>query len=42
MQYRRIPGTDLDVSLLGFGNFVFGNNWCGRSPQATEGPRLPG
>ncbi|MEO0965331.1 MAG: aldo/keto reductase [Planctomycetota bacterium] len=24
---RNIPGTDLDVSLLGFGNFTVGNNW---------------
>jgi aryl-alcohol dehydrogenase-like predicted oxidoreductase len=29
MQYRLIPGTDLKVSLLGFGNFVFGTNWWG-------------
>ncbi len=29
MQYRSIPGTDLSVSLLGFGNFVFGTNWWG-------------
>ncbi len=29
MQYRNIPGTDIEVSLLGFGNFVFGNNWWG-------------
>ena len=27
MDYRTIPGTDLTVSLLGFGNFVFGVNW---------------
>lgn len=30
MQYRTIPGTDLTVSLLGFGNFVFGTDWWGR------------
>jgi len=24
---RTIPGTDLDVSLLAFGNFTVGNNW---------------
>jgi aryl-alcohol dehydrogenase-like predicted oxidoreductase len=30
MQYRNIPGTDLNVSLLGFGNFVFGTDWWGR------------
>ncbi|MEM9252743.1 MAG: aldo/keto reductase, partial [Planctomycetota bacterium] len=24
---RNIPGTDIDVSLLGFGNFTVGNNW---------------
>ncbi len=29
MQQRTIPGTDLSVSLLGFGNFVFGTNWWG-------------
>ncbi len=27
MEYRTIPGTDLTVSLLGFGNFTFGVNW---------------
>lgn len=27
MDYRTIPGTDLKVSLLGFGNFTFGVNW---------------
>jgi aryl-alcohol dehydrogenase-like predicted oxidoreductase len=30
MDYRTIPGTDLRVSLLGFGNFVFGTDWWGR------------
>ncbi|MCC7145960.1 MAG: aldo/keto reductase [Phycisphaeraceae bacterium] len=30
MQYRTIAGTDLRVSLLGFGNFVFGANWWGQ------------
>lgn len=29
MDYRTIPGTDLKVSLLAFGNFVFGTNWWG-------------
>jgi len=29
MPYRQIPGTDLTVSLLGFGNFPFGTNWWG-------------
>lgn len=29
MQYRPIPGTDLRVSVLAFGNFVFGTNWWG-------------
>ena len=24
-----IPGTDLRVSVLGFGNFTFGTNWWG-------------
>ena len=30
MQRRTIPGTNLNVSLLGFGNFVFGTNWWGQ------------
>ncbi|MEM9883626.1 MAG: aldo/keto reductase [Planctomycetota bacterium] len=29
MQTRTVPGTDLSVSLLGFGNFTFGVNWWG-------------
>jgi len=29
MDYRTITGTDLKVSLLGFGNFIFGTNWWG-------------
>jgi len=29
MDYRTIPGTDLKISLLGFGNFIFGTNWWG-------------
>jgi aryl-alcohol dehydrogenase-like predicted oxidoreductase len=29
MDYRDIPGTDLTVSLLSFGNFIFGTNWWG-------------
>ena len=29
MDYRNVPGTDLRISLLGFGNFVFGTNWWG-------------
>ena len=29
MQTRTLPGTDLSLSLLGFGNFVFGTNWWG-------------
>jgi len=29
MEYRNIAGTDLNVSLLGFGNFIFGTNWWG-------------
>ncbi len=29
MDYRTIAGTDLKVSLFGFGNFVFGTNWWG-------------
>ncbi len=29
MQHRTLPGTDLSLSLLGFGNFTFGVNWWG-------------
>ena len=29
MLYRTLPQTDLSVSLLAFGNFVFGTNWWG-------------
>jgi aryl-alcohol dehydrogenase-like predicted oxidoreductase len=29
MNHRNIPGTDLNVSLLAFGNFTFGTNWWG-------------
>lgn len=29
MQLISIPGTDLHVSALGFGNFTFGTNWWG-------------
>ena len=29
MQHRPLPGTDLSLSLLGFGNFTFGVNWWG-------------
>jgi len=39
MQYRTLPGTDLSVSLLGFGNFVFGTNWWGEFTD-EEGVRL--
>ncbi len=39
MQYRRIPGTDLSISLLGFGNFVFGTNWWGEFTD-EQGIRL--
>ncbi len=39
MQYRTIPGTDLNVSLLVFGNFVFGTNWWGNFTDA-DGVRL--
>ncbi len=39
MQYRTIPGTDLNVSVLGFGNFVFGTNWWGDFSD-SEGVRL--
>ncbi len=39
MQYRNIPGTDLSVSLLAFGNFVFGTDWWG-SFTDDDGVRL--
>ena len=39
MDYRRISGTDLDVSALGFGNFVFGTNWWGEFSD-EDGIRL--
>ncbi len=39
MDYRAIAGTDLEVSLLGFGNFVFGTNWWG-SFSDDDGRRL--
>lgn len=29
MEYRTIPGTDVPLSLLAFGNFIFGTNWWG-------------
>ncbi len=29
MQHRIIPGTDVSLSLLAFGNFIFGTNWWG-------------
>lgn len=39
MQYRNIPGTDLDISLLAFGNFIFGTNWWGEFTD-EDGIRL--
>ena len=39
MQRRTIPGTNLNVSLLGFGNFVFGTNWWGQF-SGEDGIRL--
>ena len=39
MEYRTIAGTDLSVSLLGFGNFVFGTNWWGKFTD-EDGVRL--
>ncbi len=27
MQYRRLPGTDLEVSVVGFDGFTVGSNW---------------
>jgi len=29
MLHRSVNGTDLNLSILGFGNFVFGTNWWG-------------
>lgn len=34
MDYRIIPGTDLKVSLLGFGNFTFGVDWWSNASDA--------
>jgi len=34
MQTRQIPGTDLHVSLLCFGNFTFGTGWWGEFTDA--------
>ncbi len=39
MDYRVIPGTDLKVSVLGFGNFIFGTNWWGEFSD-EDGIRL--
>ncbi len=39
MHYLTIPGTDLHISLLGFGNFVFGTNWWGEFSD-DDGIRL--
>ena len=39
MDYRIVPGTDLRVSLLGFGNFIFGTNWWGEFSD-EEGVKL--
>ncbi len=41
MQYRFIPGTDLRVSELSFGNFIFGSfMWGKTASDAPEGIRL--
>ncbi|MEX2387026.1 MAG: aldo/keto reductase, partial [Phycisphaeraceae bacterium] len=39
MDHRTIPGTDLSLSLLAFGNFIFGTNWWGEFTDA-DGVRL--
>jgi aryl-alcohol dehydrogenase-like predicted oxidoreductase len=39
MDYRTIPGTDLRVSVLGYGNFVFGTDWWGNFSD-QDGVRL--
>jgi aryl-alcohol dehydrogenase-like predicted oxidoreductase len=41
MRYRLIPGTDLNVSELAFGNFIFGSfMWGKRQEDEPEGVRL--
>ena len=41
MRYRLIPGTDLNVSELSFGNFIFGSFMWGKEPaDEPEGIRL--
>lgn len=41
MRYRTIPGTELSVSELSFGNFIFGSHMWGKKPEdAPEGVRL--
>ncbi len=39
MEYRNIPGTKLNVSMLAYGNFIFGTNWWGEFTD-SEGIRL--
>lgn len=41
MQYRQIPGTDLRVSELAFGNFIYGSFMWGKTPaDEADGIRL--
>ncbi len=41
MRYRTIPNTQLRVSELSFGNFIFGSHMWGKTPEdAPEGVRL--
>ncbi|NNM88477.1 MAG: aldo/keto reductase, partial [Phycisphaerae bacterium] len=41
MRYRRIKGTNLDVSELAFGNFIFGSGMWGKTAsEEPEGIRL--
>lgn len=41
MLYRTIPGTQLSVSELSFGNFIYGSHMWGKTPSdAPEGVRL--
>jgi aryl-alcohol dehydrogenase-like predicted oxidoreductase len=35
MQYRRIQGTDIDVSTIGFGVWTVGTSWWGVKERAT-------
>jgi aryl-alcohol dehydrogenase-like predicted oxidoreductase len=41
MRYRTLPGTELKLSELSFGNFIYGSHMWGKTPaDAPEGVRL--